>query len=223
MKITIILIAICIGIFILMGNLTLHNQTEMFEKYGFSSENLSKGNFWVLVTSLFLHGSLTHLVFNMVALFFFGRMVERELRPKRFLSIFLLGGIAGNLLSLLFYPGGEVFIGASGAIFAIIGIGMLIDPFEMSFYPYLVPVPLALVGVAYTLYTIFAFIFGGDPNVAYTAHLGGLLVGILLGLRRASKKGIISIIILFAILLAIPALFDFLGMLDYSQLLGMLF
>ena len=156
----------------------------------------------------------------MAALFFFGRALERDIDPTKFFLVFFAGGIVGNLVSLLFYPPSELFVGASGAIFAIVGMVMLADPFEFTFYPYLVPVPIGLVGVVYSIYTIMAFLFGGDPEVAYTAHLGGLAVGILFGLRKATLKGIISIVLLFAILLTLPMLFNVLGMLDYSRLLG---
>ena len=223
MKITIALIIACIVVFALIGSYSSYKQNEIFEKFGFSGKNLQEGRLWTPITSIFLHGSLTHLIFNVVALFFFGKSLENNIRPYKYLLVFFSGGIVGNLVSLAFYPSSELFVGASGAIFAVMGMVMLADPFELSFYPYIIPVPIALVGVVYTIYTMFAFLFGGDPNVAYTAHLGGLVVGILFGLRNTSIKGILSVIALFIILLALPVIFNFLGMFDYSGLISALF
>lgn len=223
MRATTTIIIICVVVFIVISSYPQHKQDQIFENYAFSGDNLMKGRLWVIVTSLFLHGNLTHLLFNMAALFFFGRSLEKDISEKKFLTIFFLGGIVGNLVSLAFYPSHELFIGASGAIFAIMGMVMLADPFELTFYPYLVPVPIVLVGVIYIIYTILAFLFGGNPEVAYTAHLGGLAVGVTFGLRKATIKGILTIVILFAILLAMPILFKLLGALDYSQLIGALF
>jgi len=223
MKITYVLMALCIIVFVLMGTSHRYEQNEIFERFGFSGENLFNGKFWCLITSLFLHGSAAHLVLNMIALFFFGRALEREISSGKFLTIYLLGGVVGNLISLLFYPPDQLFIGASGAIFAIMGAAMLIKPFEFIFYPYLIPVPLALVGIVYTVYTILAFLFGGDPNVAYSAHLGGLIVGVIAGFREGGIKGLLVVIILFVILFMTPILWNLLITLDYSRILGSLF
>jgi len=223
MKLTYFLMALCIIIFVLIGTAPRYDQNEIFERYGFSKENFFGGEFWCLITSLFLHGSVAHLVLNMVALFFFGRALENEIAPWKFLTIFLLGGIGGNLISMFFYPGDQLFIGASGAIFAIMGAVMIIKPFEFIFYPYLIPVPLALVGIIYTVYTILAFLFGGDPNVAYSAHLGGLAVGIIAGLREGGVKGLLIVSILFVVLFMTPVIWNILSALDYSRILGSLF
>jgi len=75
----------------------------------------------------------------------------------------------------------------------------------------------------YTVYTILAFLFGGDPNVAYSAHLGGLAVGIIAGLREGGVKGLLIVSILFVVLFMTPVIWNILSALDYSRILGSLF
>ncbi|MCD6478102.1 MAG: rhomboid family intramembrane serine protease [Candidatus Aenigmarchaeota archaeon] len=223
MKMTYVLIIICIAVFIFIAAHSPYEQSRLLDRFGFSGDNFFSGNYWCIVTSIFVHGSVAHLVLNMIAFFFFGRALEREISQVEFLIIFLLGGIVGNLVSLLFYPTDELLIGASGAIFAIMGTVMIIKPFEFIFYPYLIPVPLALVGALYAAYTIIAFLFGGDSNIAYSAHLGGLAVGIIFGMRKGGMRGLMIVGILFIILFMTPILWKILGALDYSRILGTLF
>ena len=130
---------------------------DLFSNYGFSLQNLLSKRYWVLATSIFLHADPEHLILNMIALFFFGKVIEQELGRKKFLLIFFVSSIVGNLAFLTFsFLGfsslGVSVIGASAAIFGLMGTAMLVKPLELVFYPYLIPVPLILVAVLYTLY-----------------------------------------------------------------------
>src|SRR5918999_2555556 len=73
---------------------------------------------WTLVTYMFLHGGLSHILFNMLALYFFGSRVELRLGSRHFILLYLISGIAGGLLSLVFSPRVPI-IGASGAVFGV--------------------------------------------------------------------------------------------------------
>jgi membrane associated rhomboid family serine protease len=73
---------------------------------------------WTIVTYMFLHGGLGHIFFNLLALFFFGPRVEDRLGSRRFITLYMLGGISGALFSLIFARYAAV-IGASGAIFGV--------------------------------------------------------------------------------------------------------
>src|SRR5215468_1128530 len=73
---------------------------------------------WTLVTYMFLHGSVTHILFNMLGLYFFGPRVEERLGSRRFITLYLVSGIAGALLSILLARNAQV-IGASGAVFGV--------------------------------------------------------------------------------------------------------
>ena len=78
-------------------------------------------------------------------------------------------------------------------------------PLDLSFYPLVVPVPLALLGLAYAAYNAYGFITNIDPNVSYIAHFGGLFVGLVFGFRREGwKRGLKIIAITFLVMVAIP-------------------
>src|SRR5687767_10119342 len=75
---------------------------------------------WTVLTYMFLHGGLGHLFFNMLSLYFFGPVVEARLGSKHFLRLYLVSGLTGALLSILFPQGAMIpIIGASGAVFGI--------------------------------------------------------------------------------------------------------
>ncbi|MBI5061868.1 MAG: rhomboid family intramembrane serine protease [Candidatus Aenigmarchaeota archaeon] len=201
MKATLALILICVVVF---AYEVLLAPDSFFDDYGFSGTNmLSKP--YVLVTSIFIHADLTHILSNIAVLFFFGIAVESELRPKKMLLIFFLGAFAGDLLSLFIYPFDAVSIGASAGIFALIGVGMIVKPIDFSLYPFFLPIPLALLGMVYTLYNAIGF-FTGPSNISYIAHFGGLLVGLAFGIQKEGwRRGFMVIIVTFMILLLIPA------------------
>jgi membrane associated rhomboid family serine protease len=160
-----------------------------------------------LVTSIFLHASLEHLLANILILFFFGIAVEKEMGSRKMLLIFFLGAFAGSLMSLAFYSWGTIGVGASSGIFALIGTGMLVKPLDLSFYPMIVPIPLLFMGLAYALYNLYAFIFVPDQTISYIGHMAGLIVGLIFGFRKTGmKKGMIIITIAIAIMILIPIL-----------------
>ena len=120
------------------------------------------------------------------------------------LFIFFLGAFAGDALSLLFYPFDAVSIGASAGIFALMGAGMIVRPFDLSLSGYNA-MPLALLGMSYIIYNIYGF-FSGPSNISYIAHFGGLFVGLGFGFRaKGMKKGILIIAVSASVLIAIMA------------------
>lgn len=218
MKVTYTLIAICLFVFFIVG--AAPEPSEIINNFAFSGQKFFEGEVWTLITSIFFHGNVVHLAVNMMALFFFGRALESRINGHRLLAIFFLSGIVGNLTSLLFYSSSTPLIGASGAIFGVMGAAMLIKPFEFIIYPYIIPVPIALVGIFYTIYTAISFISGGDGQIAYAAHLGGLVVGLLFGFKEESrKKGLLFVLLIFAILLTLPFIWDYLQALNYVKIL----
>ena len=198
MKLTLMLIAIAIAGFAL-PLLFVSDIEGLYNTYGFSAGNLIARPY-VLVTSVFLHGSLLHLLSNIFVLFFFGAAVERE-TGARMLAIFFIGAFAGDMLSLFFY--GTTAIGASAGVFALVGAGMLMRPIDISFYPLIVPVPLALLGMMYAAYNAYGLFFDAESNIAYMAHFGGLLAGLLFGFRhKGMKRGIRIILVAFLAMIA---------------------
>jgi len=175
----------------------------IFQNFGFSGENLFNKP-WTLLTSIFMHVSIDHLLSNVFVMFFFGIAVESEIGKKKMLSIFFLGAIAGDLLSLLFYPPSAISIGASAGVFALIGVGMLVRPLDMSFYPPFFILPLGLLGILYAFYNAVGFLFGGG-NISYIAHFGGLFIGLLFGMRQEGwQRGFKILLIMLLIMILIP-------------------
>ena len=137
------------------------------------SPAIAAGQWWRLVTAIFLHGSIEHLFLNMLTLYFIGLQVERYFGHGRFLVIYLLGGIAGNILSFTFNSQ-SLSVGASGAIFALFGAFLMFGQFHRH--------NAAIWGLTrqFLVLILLNLIFVG-ANVDWQAHVGGLIAGYLLG------------------------------------------
>lgn len=187
---------------------------SVFRDFGFSLSGLLSGKWWTLATSMFLHASPEHLLLNMIALYFFGRVVEQQLGWKKMFLIFMGAGIAGDAaLSIvaLFGLSSPLIptIGASAAIFGLLGAAMFLKPLEFSFYPYIIPVPLLLVAVLFITGNILAFlaevVTGEKSEIAFVSHIGGFAIGAMIGLKiEGRKRG--ALILLSAVTLVITIL-----------------
>jgi membrane associated rhomboid family serine protease len=150
-----------------------------------------------LVTSLFLHGGLFHLLGNMLYLWIFGNNIEDRLGPVRFVLFYLVCGVAAALTHVLFEPASRVpMIGASGAIAGILGAYALLFPgarvrtlIFLVFYIDVVAIPAGLILGLWFLLQVLNVGMGG--GVAWFAHIGGFLAGLVFiavalgrGLRR---------------------------------------
>ncbi|MFP4116971.1 MAG: rhomboid family intramembrane serine protease [Candidatus Aenigmatarchaeota archaeon] len=218
LRLTYLMILIIIGISIFVW--ASENTDETVEDFGFSGENLAGGEVWTLITSIFLHGNPAHLVLNSIALFFFGRALEEELSWETFLIIFFIGGIVGNLFVLFTYPMEQVVIGASGAVFAIMGTAIILTPFDFIPYPVPLPLPLALVGIFIAVSEIVSFMTGGHGNIAHIAHIGGMATGIAFGFREGgSKQGLAIVAMLMIFLLLMPHLGPLIEEISYLPLI----
>jgi membrane associated rhomboid family serine protease len=153
-----------------------------------------------LLTSMFLHASLFHLLGNMLYLWIFGNNIEDRLGPVRFILFYLVSGVAAALTHILAQPGSRVpMIGASGAIAGVLGAYWILFPRArvktfvfLLFYIDVVPIPAGIVLGLWFLLQILNVGMGG--GVAWFAHVGGFLAGILLirlalgrGFRRAPR------------------------------------
>ncbi len=147
-----------------------------------------------LLTSMFLHGSLFHLLGNMLYLWIFGNNIEDRLGPVRFSLFYVVCGIAAALTHILFEPGSRIpMIGASGAIAGVLGAYAVVFPrarvktfIFLIFYIDVVAIPAAIVLGLWFLLQILNVGMGG--GVAWFAHIGGFLAGILL-IRLALGRG----------------------------------
>ncbi len=131
---------------------------------------------WTMVTNLFIHGSIGHILANMITLYFFGRYLGKLVGEKKFLTIYFIGGILGNILYILLAPPFSIAIGASGAVFALGGALAAMRP-KLRVIVFPIPAPLPLWVAVIGGFLIVSFF----PNVAWQAHLGGLAFGLITG------------------------------------------
>ncbi|MDK2796141.1 MAG: hypothetical protein PWQ22_315 [Archaeoglobaceae archaeon] len=146
---------------------------------------------WQLITSIFLHVEFWHFFINCFVLLFFGTELERLLGSKGYLKVFLASGLAGNAGYIAYaYATGSFIpaLGASGAIFGIMGCLAMIAPhIKIIIFPIPIPISIGLAILIFALYDFSmlmlstAHLTGG--GVAYIAHLTGLATGVLIGDR----------------------------------------
>jgi len=138
---------------------------------------------WQLVTSMFLHGSFEHLFYNMFALALFGSILEKIIGSKKFISIYLIGGLVAGLGAALFYPAA---LGASGAIFAVLGCLTILRP-KMRVFVGMIPMPMAIAAVVWAVGDLVGMF--APSGTANAAHLFGMLFGLVVGFTLRKKFG----------------------------------
>jgi len=131
---------------------------------------------WTIVTNLFIHGGLWHIIANMLTLYFFGTYLLRLVGGSKFLIVYFGGGILGNILFILLAPPFSIAVGASGAIFALGGALAVMRPkLRVFIFPIPVPLPLWLAVIGgFLIISLF-------PHIAWQAHLGGIIFGFIAG------------------------------------------
>jgi membrane associated rhomboid family serine protease len=145
-----------------------------------------RGDFypWQLLTYGFLHGSTTHILFNMFMLWMFGRELEAMMGAKRFLAYYLTGVIGAGIVQLVVaaIQGGDYpTLGASGGVFALLLAFGLTFPNRMImliFPP--IPMKAKYMVILFGVLELYMGLSGGAPGVANFAHLGGMLFGFML-------------------------------------------
>ena len=142
---------------------------------------LRDGQYWRLLTSVFLHAGLSHLGSNLLVQILMGNIVERNLGHVRYLILFLLSGIGGNIVSVLYDNALGVntySVGASGAVFGVMGVlVLLIVKGRKNLRSGSSMLARAAFAVFYAVYSGFK-----NPYTDNAAHIGGLAAGVLLGL-----------------------------------------
>lgn len=145
---------------------------------------IQKGEWWRLITGMFLHGGILHLFMNMISLYLAGIFLENSLGTKRFFFAYLLSGIAAGLISLWWHDKPVVAVGASGAIFGLYGVllSMIVfNKFEASLKKYMLILLACTAG--YSL--LMGFLSEGIDN---SAHLGGLAAGFIFGFFFSGRR-----------------------------------
>ncbi len=188
--VTYAIIGVCIVVFVLQNLPIIGSQVTnsllYAGAYSYPSHSLSPllaFEPWRMLTSVFLHANIIHIALNMYTLWIFGMALEPVLGRARFLTLFLISGFAGSLGVLLLSPANQPVIGASGAIFGMLGAFFIIQRRLGGNATQI------LVLVALNL----AIGFLPGMNIAWQAHVGGLVGGALAGLiyvetRKPSRR-----------------------------------
>jgi hypothetical protein len=173
----------------------------LYETYSLVPVNLFGGiHVDSIVTYMFLHGNLVHLLVNSVALYGAGSIVERDIGHVKYLLVFVASGIAAGLVHCILNPSSKIpLVGSSGAIFGVIAVLFLLMPFKITF-ALVVPLPSVILGIMLSLIELSAFWMASDFGVAHDAHLAGFVMGgisaFLIDKRRAVKGLFIAAVVL---------------------------
>ncbi len=182
--------------FLIVANLVLFMTTSIWPEFFIPAFGLQPASFlekpWTILTNLFVHspftiysplGSIWHILANMLTLYFFGSYLCGLVGNRNFLIVYFMGGILGNVVYLLLGPPLSIAIGASGAVFAVAGALTVLRPrLPVFIIPIPVPIPLWIAVIGGFLILSFA------SFVAWQAHLGGLVLGLLAGLLLKKRQ-----------------------------------
>jgi len=207
MKVTTSLVILNILIFVF----TFPARINIINKYGFRPVAFLRGEYHLILTSLFIHFDVAHLIFNMIALFLLGTSLEKKIDPIRYLLVYFSSGIIGNLTMLVpfFYSPESIGIGASGAISGLVGLGTFFCPGKLVIFPSILPLPFVVAGALYFLTT--ALNVFTPSQIGYPVHMIGLLIGMIFGLFW-SKNWVKGILIFTVTLVLIISLALILGL-----------
>jgi rhomboid protease GluP len=178
-KPTYILMTLNVAIYIygaIVGGNAFTTPDSVVYQWGQVNLYVFQGAYWQLLTSIFIHASIVHLVGNMLFLLIFGLRGEEMFSLPEFLTIYLVGGLVGNVLSLVFGPL-FVSVGASGAIFAMFGACVIYGRRSVR---------QSILGAL--VYAFFLFFINTGENVNILAHLGGLGFGLIVGYLIAATR-----------------------------------
>ena len=195
--ITYLLITLNIMVYLFMA---LYDRTgELSFMFANNYLFVKSGEFYRLLTSMFMHGNIFHLAFNMYALYILGPQVERYYGKLKFALIYFVSGLLGSLFSCVFMGANSYSIGASGAIFGLLGsIAYFTYYYRATLQGFLHSqiVPVILINLCLGLFL---------PNIDISGHIGGLIGGILMsmaigigdkGRRKDEINGIIVLILM---------------------------
>lgn len=185
-----ILAIVAVNLVLFIATLVVNGDQKLIDILGLTPAEWTAEP-WTILTSVFMHASIWHILMNMLALYFLGRFLCMLIGEKWFSIIFLVGGLMGSFFCILFSTfldtGWITVIGSSGAVFAIAGALVLLAPQMRVLLFFVIPMPLwvAIIGG----FLIISFL----PGVAWQAHLGGLLAGLAAGyyLRKRGPRRII--------------------------------
>ncbi|WP_019244130.1 MULTISPECIES: rhomboid family intramembrane serine protease [Bacillus] len=174
------IIGINMVVFIL-ANLPLISNDLIISKMLGINLYIKEGQLWRLLTPIFLHSSLIHFIFNTFALIIFGPAIEQMIKSFRFFLLYVVSGIAANLITYFIQPLTYAHLGASGAIFGLLGFYLYLALFNSTFLSKQdVHMIKALTFIAFIM-TFF------QSNTNITAHISGYIIGFVLATVLSKK------------------------------------
>jgi membrane associated rhomboid family serine protease len=179
-----------IAINVLLFIATIYSGNTMYEYLALFNYKSNYFHGWQMITHMFMHGSFTHLIFNMFGLYMFGSRLEQMWGAKRFINFYLITGLGAALLHTLVQDYeitqglvsiNQPTVGASGALFGILVAFAMYWPNTQLFLMFIpVPIKAKWAVIGYAAFELFAGISGFQAGVAHFAHLGGALFGFIL-------------------------------------------
>ena len=179
-----------IAINVLLFVATIYSGDTMYEYLALFNYKSNYFHGWQMITHMFMHGSFTHLLFNMFGLYMFGSRLEQMWGAKRFINFYLITGLGAALLHTLvqdyeitqgLISVNQPTVGASGALFGILVAFAMYWPNTQLFLMFIpVPIKAKWAVIGYAAFELFAGISGFQAGVAHFAHLGGALFGFIL-------------------------------------------
>lgn len=187
------LIGLNLLVFLLVFSMPQSGQETAFQALSFSQGTALE--IWRWITSIFMHVSASHIFFNMLGLFFFGRILEDEIPRQWFIGIFFISGLLGNFVFM--FTSMAPVVGASGAMFGVMGAAMLLNPLR-KVYLYVFPLPLGIVAVTFVIFESLVVYFQSQEfsQVANIAHIAGILTGSVFALFFDTRKALKSMLVL---------------------------
>ncbi len=206
--VTFVLIAVNVALFVVSLSSSAIDR-QLFNDFSSYNVAIAQGEWWRILTSAFLHLNLTHILFNMYALYLFGPRLEQQVGSTAFASLYLASAAGGGAASYLFGPLLQAGVGASGAIFGLFGAWMFVayrlrsTPAGRMMFNQLIL--LLVINLALPLII---------PSIDWRAHAGGMVVGVAIaalwaqyarGRRnaRAIRTGIATAVLAVMILLVV--------------------
>lgn len=200
-----------VAVFILVFSMPESMQEWVFMTFSFSGPQSLEA--WRWFTSLFLHVSASHLFFNMLGLYFFGKALEDDMSPGWFAAAYFASGLIGSFAYM--FTNSMPVVGASGCVFGIMGAAMFINPIK-RIHLYVFPLPLGIVAIIFVIFESLAVFFQPEAlaeltsGVANVAHIGGVLTGTMFAFFYAPKratKGLFVLVFLLLLLVILSPIF----------------
>ncbi len=185
----VVLNLIIINAIVFLAQLVFDSTWQLTDRIALYPYNSGFFEPYQLVTHMFAHGGWLHIIFNMYALWLFGSVLERIWGPKKFLIFYLVCGLAAGLTQMFFVSTGAA-IGASGAIMGLLaGFAYTFPNTEFYIIPIPFPIKAKWMAAIYACIDLFGGFSGGD-NIAHFAHIGGLVMGLILVIiwNKTDKK-----------------------------------